>query len=617
MRPEDFDVTSPAFRELPTEVQYEIVGDLRLKSRQTSYKRLQGMLQKAHTPLDFSRQQIKNLKQRNSLTQQLLMTTDNIGKAHLAIPVRIASERNKEYVLMKNEGEGGGWILGIRDEGTQEKPIEIDQDSDKEHQDDEDSDMEMEEVSMYVLLYVLDVTQNLIIGIFSRPATAVPDPDLREYRRGLALSAVGERASRPSQNPTKPIQRRQKTKPLFVADEDDDNEQIPGIEDSEEDPELAFAIQESFDHGDTSHSVGSSPAAKTRLAATNLESLPSTSSVAHPTTPSHRSSMSKHVDPDSDSDDMYASPTRLETALSFANARPYERPNISPQTSAFGKPTLLTASHPTSPIFSTVPIVVESDSDNEMEEIVSAPPVTNVPVRLSTSNIEPVVSIPHARAQSPAAVLDPQVDSDDDMEEVHMSQPETRGFGSDTLTERQEIIPAKSQSPASLQPTSAASLYNVSTTSPLSSRESSIAELLSRGERLPTAQAPNPDNQILSVGQVDHRIDSDDEGDVLTDWTRSPSPVGGPSNKFDGPSQASADHEDWDAAQEMDAHAEEGEFARFVSQVKGRDLDDVRAEIDEEIKSLNQQRKIAMRDSEDITQQMISQIMVCGIILIF
>jgi DNA excision repair protein ERCC-5 len=66
----------------------------------------------------------------------------------------------------------------------------------------------------------------------------------------------------------------------------------------------------------------------------------------------------------------------------------------------------------------------------------------------------------------------------------------------------------------------------------------------------------------------------------------------------------------------MDAHAEEGEFARFVSQVKGRDLDDVRAEIDEEIKSLNQQRKAAMRDSEDITQQMISQIMVCGIALI-
>lgn len=169
MRPEDFDVTSPAFRELPTEVQYEIVGDLRLKSRQTSYKRLQGMLQKAHTPLDFSRQQIKNLKQRNSLTQQLLMTTDSIGKAHLAIPVRIASERNKEYLLMKNEGEGGGWILGIRDEGTRDKPIEVDQESDKERQDDDDdSDMEMEEVNMYVFqLYILGtIRETSLLCIF-------------------------------------------------------------------------------------------------------------------------------------------------------------------------------------------------------------------------------------------------------------------------------------------------------------------------------------------------------------------------------------------------------------------------------------------------------------------
>lgn len=150
MRPEDFDVTSPAFRELPTEVQYEIVGDLRLKSRQTSYKRLQNMLKKAATPLDFSREQIKNLQQRNALTQQLLMTTDTIGKAHITIPIRIASERNREYLLIKNEGAEGGWILGIRDEGTRAKPIEIDQDTRLPVSDaDSDSDMEMEEVDMY------------------------------------------------------------------------------------------------------------------------------------------------------------------------------------------------------------------------------------------------------------------------------------------------------------------------------------------------------------------------------------------------------------------------------------------------------------------------------------
>lgn len=148
MRPEDFDVTSPAFRELPTEVQYEIVGDLRLKSRQTSYARLQNMLKSAPTPLDFSKQQIQNLRQRNTLTQQLLMTTDSIGKANITIPVRVASERNREYLLIKNEGHEGGWILGIRDDGTRDKPIEIDRDSDKEVADD-DSDEEMEEVPMF------------------------------------------------------------------------------------------------------------------------------------------------------------------------------------------------------------------------------------------------------------------------------------------------------------------------------------------------------------------------------------------------------------------------------------------------------------------------------------
>lgn len=67
---------------------------------------------------------------------------------------------------------------------------------------------------------------------------------------------------------------------------------------------------------------------------------------------------------------------------------------------------------------------------------------------------------------------------------------------------------------------------------------------------------------------------------------------------------------DWDPAHEMNPDAEEGDFAQFVSQVKGRDIDDVRREIDEEIASLNNQRKNAMRDAEDINQQMVNQIMV-------
>lgn len=143
MKPSDFDVSSPEFRELPTEVQYEIIGDMRLKSRQTSYKRLQSMMRNSNTALDFSKAQIKGLQQRNTLTQQLLTTTDSIGKAHVQIPIRIASERNREYVLIKNDDGSGGWILGIRDDGSADKPIEIDQTNGAAvHSEDEDEDME-------------------------------------------------------------------------------------------------------------------------------------------------------------------------------------------------------------------------------------------------------------------------------------------------------------------------------------------------------------------------------------------------------------------------------------------------------------------------------------------
>lgn len=68
--------------------------------------------------------------------------------------------------------------------------------------------------------------------------------------------------------------------------------------------------------------------------------------------------------------------------------------------------------------------------------------------------------------------------------------------------------------------------------------------------------------------------------------------------------------QDWDAAQEMNPVEEEHDFVQFISQIKGRNIDVVRKEVDNEISSLNRQRKAAMRDAEDVTQQMVHQIMV-------
>ena len=97
MAPEDLDIHSDLFTNLPPELQYELVGDLRMQSRTTSYKRLQDMLHAAPTAIDFSKAQVAALKTRNDLTQKVLTVTDELG--HANIPMRVEGLRNREYVL--------------------------------------------------------------------------------------------------------------------------------------------------------------------------------------------------------------------------------------------------------------------------------------------------------------------------------------------------------------------------------------------------------------------------------------------------------------------------------------------------------------------------------------
>jgi len=127
-------------------------------------------------------------------------------------------------------------------------------------------------------------------------------------------------------------------------------------------------------------------------------------------------------------------------------------------------------------------------------------------------------------------------------------------------------------------------------------------------EHLDTKQDTEGDTQseTLEAGvEAASGREEDDDEQLISDWSRSPSPSARP------PIPTSRkDKLDWDAAQEMDVEAEEGEFAEFLSQVKGKDLDTVREEIDAEIMQLNQKKKNAQRDSEEMNQQTVAQIMV-------
>ncbi|KAI6108074.1 PIN domain-like protein [Pisolithus sp. B1] len=473
MRPEDLDITSPAFRELPTEVQYEIVGDLRLKSRQTSYKRLQNMLRKAETPLDFSKEQIKGLQAA-------------IGKAHINIPVRIASERDKEYLLVKNESAEGGWILGLRDEGTRNFLARR-----------VTTDMDMEEVT-------------------------IPQPVSNDRQRGDAPDNRSSQVARLSRSVERGTARR-----LFDLDEDEDvlSEQL-----SDEDPELAMAIQASLD-------TRQSPLLRSRPHVTPLEPQ-----IAR-TTP----------------------PSRLETSLVIAGAGPSRRRSgtyleHAQSVPTFGRPSLLVSPRTTHRRLDLeISASTGSATSIQEEQLLTSPSTEEL------SHTLPTVQTNHALIavdSEPPAI-------DDDMNEIVFRKDSNTPVTADVL------------------PTDA---------------------IISKDAREREVHVSAQPNSFLPGQTTTSEVTTvEDDNDSIIEWSRSPSPAGAGVLPTLHPEATMV--EDWDAAQEMDPQAEEGEFARFVSQVKGRDIEVVRHEIDEEIRILNQQRKAALRDSDDITQQMISQIM--------
>ncbi|KAI9496131.1 hypothetical protein BDB00DRAFT_869765 [Zychaea mexicana] len=114
-RPSKEDIDSEAFLALPPEIQFEIVRDLGMESRRTSWARLDEMVRQSRTAMDFSKQQIKLLKHRNEMTQRLLQLNEkpSLESNDRGIPTRIAGERSREYMLVKNENidQGLGWKL--------------------------------------------------------------------------------------------------------------------------------------------------------------------------------------------------------------------------------------------------------------------------------------------------------------------------------------------------------------------------------------------------------------------------------------------------------------------------------------------------------------------------
>ncbi|KAI8937756.1 hypothetical protein NX059_005456 [Plenodomus lindquistii] len=132
------------FQSLPPADRYNILNAARLRSRLRmghSKEQLDAMFPDR---MAFSKFQIERVRERNDLTQRLMnlngMNDDAFGSGKSN---RVAGERDREYVLVKNDGVEGGWALGVvqKDEGTEQKPINVDMPKpppEEEWEDDED-----------------------------------------------------------------------------------------------------------------------------------------------------------------------------------------------------------------------------------------------------------------------------------------------------------------------------------------------------------------------------------------------------------------------------------------------------------------------------------------------
>lgn len=139
------DFESPFFMSLPPGDRYNILNAARLRSRlRMGYtkEQLDGMFPDR---MAFSKFQIERVKERNELTQRL-MHINGMAEDFLNQGGRIAGEKGKEYVLVKNDGVDGGWALGVvSNKKGSRKENAIDLEEEEENSDDLAKDSEEEE----------------------------------------------------------------------------------------------------------------------------------------------------------------------------------------------------------------------------------------------------------------------------------------------------------------------------------------------------------------------------------------------------------------------------------------------------------------------------------------
>ncbi len=245
------DFNGEFFLSLPAGDRYNILNAARLRSRLRmglSKEQLEDMFPDR---MAFSRFQIERVRERNELTQRLMNLNGMNGEDGLfgVGGGRIAGERGREYVLVKNAGVEGGWALGVvsteKGAGERERPIDVDalHQEVKTNEEDEESEEDFEDIPVEGLNRLPKVKtkpdQNLSYNDFQAR-------ELAKQRRQVYASRI-EESSKSARNPL------EEPESLFV-DDDEGTPTSNGRVFDEEEGDLNRAIAMSLQQDNVSES---------------------------------------------------------------------------------------------------------------------------------------------------------------------------------------------------------------------------------------------------------------------------------------------------------------------------------------------------------------------------
>ncbi|TNY20861.1 hypothetical protein DMC30DRAFT_351638 [Rhodotorula diobovata] len=583
LRPEDLDIESEFFSTLPTEVKYEILGDLRLKTRQVNHRRVQQM--RGAAAVDFSRAQINHLMERNQYTQKLLSVTDELGKSAIAIPTRVAGSRNREYILVKQDAsKGGGWVLGVKNpEVYNTEPITIDTTTDESVDEHTDTD-EFEEVV---------APQDEKAGL--------PTPDV-QARRALAEEAVRARFAAAAPGPVadpyldQPVASTSRGTGLFQQDAAVDDEDVilqRVLYESAQSAEAHDLHRPSLPPAASTSRLAGSPAQPHQPVASSSRSISVTiPSLPQPPPPSGNGAGADETD---DDDLEYVSvPVTDHTATTAA------QPN---------------APAPASP--PAAPIEADGEGSDEFEEVAVAPP-----------SRPPLQPAPLAPAPASAPPFGPPTASS--FAPLSPSHRPPRPASSRPVSPP----PMRPRTPPTPEPAPTRTLFDSmlpsdsESESETSPRKPPPAPLPLPLPTAPSSAAPPATARLSPSPDPFQRFDAVEQGDVQArDFAASPPreaaprspappepPIRSPSPpvaRASSPSPAAEPRrrslppepaEEAEALQVLER--EEEAFADVMAQLRNEKIEKMRAEAEKDVLKLSEQRNVEMRNADGVTRQM-------------